>query len=83
MQITETVPPQKLFDNYLYFSAYSQTMLQESKLLADQLIESHKLNSGSLVVELGSNDGYQLQYFVANQIPVLGVDPAKNVAEVA
>lgn len=83
VQITETVPPQKLFDNYLYFSAYSQTMLQESKLLADQLIESHKLNSGSLVVELGSNDGYQLQYFVANQIPVLGVDPAKNVAEVA
>ena len=83
MQITETVPPQQLFDNYLYFSAYSQTMLQESKLLADQLTKTHKLNSGSLVVELGSNDGYQLQYFVANQIPVLGIDPAKNVAEVA
>jgi SAM-dependent methyltransferase len=83
VQITETVPPQQLFDNYLYFSAYSQTMLHESKLLADRLIESHNLNSGSLVVELGSNDGYQLQYFVAKQIPVLGIDPAKNVAEVA
>jgi len=83
VQLTTSVPPQKLFDTYLYFSAYSQTMLQESQLLAERLIESRKLNSQSLVVELGSNDGYQLQYFVTKRIPVLGIDPAKNIVQVA
>jgi SAM-dependent methyltransferase len=58
-------------------------MLHESELLAGRLIESRKLNDRSLVVELGSNDGYQLRYFVAKGIPVLGIDPAKNVVEVA
>jgi SAM-dependent methyltransferase len=83
VQITETIPPTTLFDNYLYFSAYSKTMLQESEQLANRLIESCGLNPTSLVVELGSNDGYQLQYFLARQIPVLGIDPAKNIAKVA
>jgi len=83
VQITETVPPETLFGNYLYFSAYSQTMLQESEQLAGWLIESRRLNFESFVVELGSNDGYQLQYFLAKHIPVLGIDPAKNVVEVA
>jgi SAM-dependent methyltransferase len=83
VQITETVLPETLFDNYLYFSAYSETMLQESEQLAGRLIESRRLNSESFVVELGSNDGYQLQYFLTRHIPVLGIDPAKNVVEVA
>ena len=83
VQITETVLPGTLFDNYLYFSAYSETMLQESEQLAGRLIESRRLNSESFVVELGSNDGYQLQYFLTRHIPVLGIDPAKNVVEVA
>lgn len=83
VQITEMVPPRELFDNYLYFSAYSQTMLQESALLAERLIESRKLNAECLVVEIGSNDGYQLQFFLANKIPVLGIDPAKNVVKAA
>jgi len=83
VQIIETVPPERLFSRYLYLSSYSETMLRESKQLAEHLIESRALNSNSLVVELGSNDGYQLQYFVAKGIPVLGIDPAQNVAEIA
>jgi SAM-dependent methyltransferase len=83
LQITETVPPDQLFSNYLYFSSFSETMLQDSKELAQILIESHRLNESSMVVELGSNDGYQLQFFQERKIPVLGIDPARNIAEVA
>lgn len=83
VQITETVPPEHLFRNYFYLSSYSETMLQESKKLADQLVASRTLDSNDLVVELGSNDGYQLQYFLARGIPVLGIDPARNVAKIA
>lgn len=83
VQITETVPPEKLFREYLYFSSFSDTMLQHAKDIAHRLIESRHLDTRSLVVELGSNDGYLLQYFVAKGIPVLGIEPARNVAEVA
>lgn len=83
VQITETVPPETLFQHYLYFSSFSETMLQHSKALASRLAESRGLDEHSLVVELGSNDGYLLQYFAAEGIPVLGIDPAENVARVA
>jgi len=83
VQITETVPPDQLFTEYVYFSSFSETMLQESKDLADFLIRSRGLNSESLVLELGSNDGYQLQYFKNRGIPVLGIDPARNVVRAA
>ncbi|MGQ0569470.1 MAG: methyltransferase domain-containing protein [Armatimonadota bacterium] len=83
VQITETVPPEQLFGHYLYFSSYSDTMVQHARDLAARLIESRDLNAGSLVVELGSNDGYLLQHFVARAIPVLGIEPARNVARVA
>ena len=83
VQITETVPPEKLFREYLYFSSYSETLLQHARQLARQLIHLRKLNADSLVVELASNDGYQLQYFMSEGIPVLGVEPAVNIARVA
>lgn len=83
VQITETVPPEALFRDYLYFSSYSDTMLQHAEQLAHRLTELIGLNNSSLVVELGSNDGYLLQYFVANGIPVLGIEPARNVAKAA
>lgn len=83
VQITETVPPEELFGHYLYFSSYSDTMVQHARDLAARLIESRGLNAGSLVVELGSNDGYLLQHFMARAIPVLGIEPARNVARVA
>jgi SAM-dependent methyltransferase len=83
VQITETVPPEKLFSEYLYFSSFSDTMLRHAQEIAYRLIESWGLNEKSLVVELASNDGYLLQYFVEKGIPVLGIEPAKNVAIVA
>ncbi len=82
-QITETVPPETLFRDYLYFSSYSDTMLQHARDLACRLIASLLLSEKSLVVEVGSNDGYLLQYFVQEAIPVLGIEPAENVAGVA
>lgn len=83
VQITETVPPDQLFTNYLYFSSFSETMLKDSEELAYRLITSRSLGENSLVVELGSNDGYQLQFFLKKGVPVLGIDPASNVARIA
>ena len=83
LQITETVPPETLFRDYLYFSSFSDTMLKHSEELADDLIESRALNAQSLVVEVASNDGYLLQFYQRRGIPVLGIEPALNVARVA
>ena len=73
VQITETVSPEKLFRGYLYFSSFSDTVLQHAQENAHRLIKSRGLNAESLVVEVGSNDGYLLQYFVRKGIPVLGI----------
>jgi SAM-dependent methyltransferase len=83
LQITETVPPEQLFREYLYFSSFSDTMLQHAEALADELIPSRGLNAQSLVVEVASNDGYLLQFYQRRGIPVLGIEPALNVAKVA
>ena len=83
VQITETVPPEKLFREYLYFSSYSDTMLEHARRLVEMLISSRNLGARHLVVELASNDGYLLQYYRKAGIPVLGIEPAENVARVA
>jgi SAM-dependent methyltransferase len=83
VQITETVPPEQLFSNYLYFSSFSETMLRHSEQLANQLTAQRGLSGASLVVEVASNDGYLLQYYKQAGIPVLGIEPAANVATVA
>lgn len=83
VQITETVPPDRLFEEYLYFSSFSDTMLQHAEGLVGHLIASRRLHSSSLVVELASNDGYLLQYYHRRGIQVLGIEPAVNVARVA
>jgi SAM-dependent methyltransferase len=83
VQITETVPPEQLFSNYLYFSSFSETMLRHSEQLANQLTAQRGLTGASLVVEVASNDGYLLQYYKQAGIPVLGIEPAANVAKVA
>jgi SAM-dependent methyltransferase len=83
VQITETVPPEKLFREYLYFSSFSDTMLQHAESLASELIKSRDLGPNSLVLEVASNDGYLLQYYKQRNIPVLGIEPATNVARVA
>jgi SAM-dependent methyltransferase len=83
LQITETVPPETLFREYLYFSSFSDTMLQHAETMAGELITSRGLNANSLVVEVASNDGYLLQFYQRRGIPVLGIEPALNVAKVA
>jgi len=83
VQITCTVPPEEIFRHYLYFSSFSDTVLEHSKELVELLIKKRELDCNSLVVELASNDGYLLQYFVQKDIPVLGIEPALNIAKVA
>ncbi|TAK32246.1 MAG: class I SAM-dependent methyltransferase [Chloroflexota bacterium] len=83
VQITETVPPEKLFREYLYFSSFSDVLLRHAEEIATRLIDQRHLWSDSLVVEVASNDGYLLQYYKRAGIPVLGIEPALNVARVA
>ena len=83
VQITETVPPEQLFREYLYFSSFSETMLAHARDLVGRFREELGLGAGSLAVEIASNDGYLLQYYKAAGIPVLGIEPAENVARVA
>ncbi len=83
VQILETVPPERMFRNYLYFSSTSETMLRHAEASARALVESRGLSRGSRVLEIASNDGYLLQYFQRAGMSVLGIEPAGNVAAVA
>jgi SAM-dependent methyltransferase len=83
VQITETVPPEELFSHYLYLSSFSDTMLRHGEELAGRLVKSRGLDAKSLVLEVASNDGYLLQFYGWAGIPVLGIEPAANVAKVA
>lgn len=83
VQLQEYVSPQEIFSDYAYFSSYSDTWLQHAQNYTEKVIERFGLNSSTSVVEIASNDGYLLQYFLAKQVPVLGIEPAANVAEVA
>src|SRR5262245_31969952 len=83
VQLQEYVAPKDIFTEYAYFSSYSDSWLAHAKAYTKLMIERFKLNTQSQIVELGSNDGYLLQYFVEAGIPVLGVEPAANVAKVA
>lgn len=80
VQILETVPPEELFRHYVYFSSFSETMLAHARESAAELTETLRLGPESLVVEAASNDGYFLQYFQERCVPVLGIEPAVNVA---
>jgi SAM-dependent methyltransferase len=83
VQLEEYESPREIFSDYAYFSSYSTTWLDHARRYADAMVERLGLGSGSHVVELASNDGYLLQYFHDRQIPVLGIEPAANVAKVA
>jgi hypothetical protein len=83
VQITETVPPEVLFREYLYFSSYSDTVVRNAEEIVTRLIGSRNLNGNSLAGEIASNDGYLLQFYKRAGIPVLGIEPAENVAKVA
>lgn len=83
VQITETVPPEKLFREYLYLSSFSETLLQHAEAIAKHLTKTRRLNQDSFVVEVASNDGYLLQYYKRGGVPVLGIEPARNIAKIA
>src|SRR5260370_28397698 len=83
LQLQEYVAPQNIFIDYLYFASYSDTWLAHVKAYTDQMVKRFPITEKSLVVEIASNDGYLLQYFVEKKVPVLGIEPAANVAAVA
>ena len=83
VQITETVPPEKLFRDYVYFSSFSDTVLEHARDIAGGLATQRGLGPENLVVEIASNDGYLLQNYHARGIPVLGIEPARNISQVA
>jgi SAM-dependent methyltransferase len=83
VQLPPYVSGEEIFSDYAYFSSYSDSWVAHAKRYADDMIERLNLGADSLVAEVASNDGYLLQHFVAAGVPVIGVEPAANVAEVA
>jgi SAM-dependent methyltransferase len=83
VQLEEFESPDHIFSDYAYFSSYSSSWLEHSRRYSEQMIERFSLDESSHVVEIASNDGYLLQFFHERQIPVLGIEPAANVAKVA
>jgi SAM-dependent methyltransferase len=83
VQITETISPEKLFREYVYLSSFSTTMLRHAEEICADLIRSKNLDATSLVVEVASNDGYLLRFYKRQGVPVLGIEPATNIAAVA
>lgn len=82
-QLMETVPPEDLFTDYPYFSSFSDTMVRSAGGLAGRLVRSRALGPESLALEVASNDGYLLRHYVAAGVPVLGIEPARNIAAAA
>jgi len=83
VQLDEFESPENIFNDYAYFSSYSDTWLKHAKDYVDKMTGLINLTTQSYVIEIASNDGYLLQYFVEKGIPVLGIEPARNVAEAA
>jgi SAM-dependent methyltransferase len=83
VQLEEYVTGEEIFTDYAYFSSFSDSWLAHAKRYVAQMIDQLDLTAKSQVVEIASNDGYLLQYFVQRGIPALGIEPAANVAKVA
>jgi 2-polyprenyl-3-methyl-5-hydroxy-6-metoxy-1,4-benzoquinol methylase len=83
VQLDEYETTENIFSDYAYFSSYSDSWLKHCENYCDKMVARLRLNSQSFVVEVASNDGYLLQYFVRQNVPVLGIEPAANVAKVA
>lgn len=84
VQVDEYKKSDAIFDsNYVYFSSYSTTWLSHAKRYTDMMIERFGFDEKSQVIEVASNDGYLLQYFKERNVPVMGIEPTANTAEVA
>lgn len=83
VQITLSVPPERLFSDYVYFSSFSDAWVAHARRIALRLVEDRRLGAESLVAEVASNDGYLLQHYRDSGVPVLGIEPAANIATVA
>ena len=83
VQLPAVQTPEHIFSDYSYFSSYSESWLEHARRYCRDMIDRFGIGADSQVVEIASNDGYLLQYFVSEGVPVLGVEPAANVAEVA
>ena len=83
VQLSEFQSPETIFSDYAYFSSYSESWLKHAKDFTKKMIHSFGFDSNSSIIEIASNDGYLLQYFKEKGIPVLGIEPAKNVAKTA
>lgn len=80
VQLPPAETPENIFSNYPYFSSVSASWLKHAKTYVDRMLERFKFDAASQVIEIASNDGYLLQYFKEKGVPVLGVEPAANVA---
>ena len=83
VQLEEYVSAEEIFTEYAYFSSYSTSWIEHARQYVEMIIPRLGLDKDSLAVELASNDGYLLQHFLPHGVPVLGIEPAKNVAAVA
>jgi hypothetical protein len=83
VQLEELETPENIFSEYAYFSSFSTSWLRHAKEYVDKIIPKLSINKKSLVIEIASNDGYLLQNFTAKNIPVIGIEPAQNIAKVA
>lgn len=83
VQVEDVQTPEQLFSDYAYFSSYSDSWLKHAERYVENMVDRFGFNASSQVIEVASNDGYLLQYFVQRGVPVLGIEPAANVAKVA
>jgi len=83
VQLGQFHAPEEIFSHYAYLSSYSDSWIAHGKRYVDQMLTKFCINPASFVIEIASNDGYLLQHFQAKKIPVLGIEPAKNVAQIA
>jgi SAM-dependent methyltransferase len=83
VQITVSIPPEEMFTEYAYFSSFADTVTENARALVERLVRDRGLGAGDMAMEIASNDGYLLKHYQAAGVQVLGIDPARNVAEVA
>src|SRR5688572_19585581 len=83
VQLSVSVPPERLFSEYLYLTSFSPTLVEAARRHVEAQVKRWNLGPGDLAMEIGSNDGYLLQHYRRYGLSVLGVDPARNVAEAA